>query len=479
MGDSFLAEVHLATSGRRKFPTIRRFVEHPVFGLTVVMLILFSVALLVIESMDLVSSTYIYWIDTANDAITIIFFVELFLRWLVSRTNRNFFSEFWLDILSLLPLLRVFRLGRAFRFVRILRVFSFALFFQRRVNFLGKIVEGRAVEALILCGFMGFALIFGTIGFVQFEVGPGHPLKTPVDAFWKALFSLLSNQYADYPETFGGRVILLVMSMLGVGVFAMLTGTVSALMIEKLKENSMQSNVSTEELHGHLVICGFSNKVAILVDEFDRDLHTRDMDIVLVSALASIESLRSYNIRPERLILVTEDFTRVETLRKAGIERARVAIILSEAGVNRSTGDIDARTMLAALTIEKLSPDVRTCAEMYHSEYTEHLKTGGVDSVVIQGEFSGSLLAHSAVDEGTVPFIRDLISPGHKNGLFLVELPGELVGKSLQEALNVIFLKNHSLVVGIKEEGGNLIVNPLDRTLKKGDRLLLIKPNSF
>ncbi|MFZ2961027.1 MAG: ion transporter [Candidatus Ozemobacteraceae bacterium] len=477
MGQSYSIEETAGHPERRRFPGIRALVTHGAFDGCVIILILLSIFLLVIETLDFFGPAYIPLLDFTNEILTFIFVAELSLRWLVSRTNKRFFSEYWLDILSLLPLFRVFRLGRVFRLVRVLRMFSIAMTMQRRVTVFGWVVEGRAFEAFILSGFMVSALLFGTIGFAHFEVGPTKDLKTPIDAFWKALFTLLSNQYADYPESIGGRFILATMSVLGVSVFAMLTGTISAVMIEKLKERAMQSNISPDELQGHIVICGFSSKAAILIREFSQDPHTRELDIVLVSTLVDLEMLRGEKVPTDRILVIREDFTRLETLRKAAVDRARTAIILSESGEHRSTEDIDARTMLTALSIEKLNPSVRTCAEMYHAEYTDHLKSGGVDSVVIQGEVSGALLAHVALDEGTLPFFRDLLSPGHKNELTFVKVPTELIGKSMNDATSWMHKHHRSVVVGIKSQGVALEVNPPDRQITRDDRLMIIKPH--
>ena len=52
---------------------------------------------------------------------------------------------------------------------------------------------------------------------------------------------------------------------------------------------------------------------------------------------------------------LNEDFTKVEALEKAGVHRASKCIILSDTGRGRKDRDADARTILAALTIEKLN----------------------------------------------------------------------------------------------------------------------------
>jgi voltage-gated potassium channel len=464
------------TQERRRHPWLRRIIDHPIFGVVVFFLVFLSVSLVLAETLLPLNHASLVYIDLVNEALMVFFVVELFLRWLVASSLRSFFRRHWIDIIAILPMLRVFRLSRMFLLLRLLRVFSLAALFQRRIILFGSVFEGRMIEYGILLGMMCFALIFGTVGLAQFEVSHSSDLKTPMDAFWKALFSLLAGEYADYPQTLGGRLIFTALLLFGMGFFAMLTGTISAFMIEKIKETAMHKAINLEDLTGHIIICGFSSKLGILISEFMHHPKHHDCDIVLISKETIPEQLKSMGVFPERLHLIMEDFTHMEHLRQAGITRAHIAVILSEAGGNRSTHDIDARTMLAALTIEKLNPNVHTCAEIYHPEYADHLKMGGVDDVVIQGEVSGSLLARAAMQEGLMPFFKDLFSNREGNFLTFIPTPLPLVGKDIAAALPYLHNHSKSVLVAVKPKSGELIVNPSNRLLSIEDELLVIAP---
>jgi voltage-gated potassium channel len=462
---------------RRRHPLIRKTVDHPVFGVTVVLLVILSVLLLLIEAFLPIKHPFNEPINIANDFITYFFIFELFLRWVVAKSLRDFIRNQWIDMLAVLPMLRVFRLSRVFRLLRLFRMFSLATILQRRMRVFGSVLEGRFVEYGILLVLMLFALVFGTLGLIHFEVPSGiSELHTPEDAFWKALFSLLAGEYADYPDSIGGKVIFTFLLLFGMGFFAMLTGTISAVMIEKLKENAMQKMIPGEDLRGHIVICGFSSKVGIIIKEFQSDPGFQGCEIVLISRLANIDALKALNVSPENIFILSEDFTHMEILRKAGINQARIAIILSEPGANRTLHDIDARTMLAALTIEKLNREVHTCAEIYHPEYADHLKMGGVNDVVIQGEVSGSLLARAAMQKGVLPFFQDLLSSQTGNFLAFVPVPDYLIGKDVDCALPQLHEKNHFVLVGVRPPGGSLQVNPTRHVFAQGDEMLVIRP---
>ncbi|MBF0500920.1 MAG: NAD-binding protein [Candidatus Riflebacteria bacterium] len=460
---------------RRKYPFVRHIVDHPFFGVVIVALILTSVGIILYDTFLSLSESARVELEDINEIITGLLGVELFLRWLVSSTTRMFFSRHWIDVIALLPMLRIFRLTRILQLLRLVRIFSLGAVFQRRMHPFSSLLEGRFVEYLTIVGFTFFALIFGAVGLAQFEVSSTSEIHTPIEAFWKAWFSLLAGEYASYPQSLGGKFVFSLLLMFGMGVFAMLTGTFSAMMIDKLKESAMQRSNNPEELSGHLIICGFSAKIAIIISELAIDSKFKECDILLVSELANLEFLKQERINTDRITILKSDYTQMETLRRAGIERARGAVILSEGTSARTTHDIDARTILAALTIEKLHPGIHTCAEIYHAEYADHLKMGGVEDVVVQGEVSGRLLARLAMNQGVMPFFQDLLSNTHGNTLTFIPVPPDLVGKTVNEALPIIHSNKAAVLVGVRPHGEALAVNPTSHRLSITDELLIIR----
>ena len=149
----------------------------------------------------------------------------------------------------------------------------------------------------------------------------------------------------------------------------------------------MHKHTDPEELNNHVIICGFGQKTIILAREFLLDPSFEDSEILIISEKPNMmDELQQHGLDTNRISLLNEDFTSISALNKAGVERARLAVITSERNGTRSTQDVDARTILAALTIEKLNPKIHTSAEIYNEEFASHLKMGGVEDVVIQGE---------------------------------------------------------------------------------------------
>ena len=466
---------------------LKHFVDSAPFGLTVMVLILLSVLLIFIEFFVFGNEDLPAWIVYTNDVLTAIFIVELILRWIVSPSTHSFLSGYWIDILAVMPVFRIFRLGRVLRILRLLRllrlfrVFSIGSEFTRKFKFLSKIFEGRLTEIGIISSFAIFAICFGSVGLAQFEMGkPDSPIQSIGDAFWKSLFSLMAGEYADFPQTFGGKIVFLILLIFEMGVFAMLTGTFSAIMMEKLKETTMHKHLNPEDLENHIIICGYGQKTNILAREFLLDPDFSDSELLIISEKPNIlEELEQHNIDTSRVSILNEDFTNVASLNKAGVGKARLAVITSESNGNRTTQDIDARTILAALTIEKLHPGIHTSAEIYNEEYASHLKMGGVEDVVIQGEVSGKLLARISMHEGMLTFFKDLLSRDSGNTLNFIVATQEYAGKNFSDVASMLHKDLGFTLVGVKPFGKDVVINPNEAVISANDELLVITPISY
>jgi voltage-gated potassium channel len=459
----------------RSFSFIRRTLDSSIFNVILIFLIVGSVVLVVMENTCSFDPMTAAKVQVLNELLTVIFVAELSLRWLVSYSTKDFLSSFWLDILAVIPILRVFRMGRVLRVLRILRLFRFFTItddIKRLFPFLRSVPSVNWVEYGLIITIVFFSVFFGAAGFSHFE----GDTMTPTEAFWKALFSLFAGEYADHPESFGGKIVLLALMIFSMGIFAMLTGTFSAIMLEKLKESAMYKSSDLSHLSDHVIICGYSPKTHILANEFLLEPRFRESEIVIISEKIDVDAIKAKGLTSSRVKFLKEDFTHIEALKKANIEKAAVAVVLSEMGENRTTQDVDARTILTALTIERLHQGIHTTTEIYNEEYAAHLKSGGVEDVILQGDFSGKLLAKISMHQGMISFFRDLLTREVGNTLSFIQPPENVVGKSCEEALIIINNKLGCIMVGVKPKDQELIVNPSKLTINKDDELLVIHP---
>jgi len=452
---------------------LRRLVDHRLFGGGVFVLILVSVGLLAWElALPEGSATHRVLVEVQG-GITVVFVLELLLRWLANGSTRCFLRDYWIDILAVLPLLRVFRLWRAFRLLRLLRLLRLPNLMDRHLRVLGFLFRRRGAEYLLYLFLVGFAVVAGTLALATFE--PRAPGLGGLEwSFWSALFSLFSGEYVtEHPGTLGGKLAVLMIMFSGLGFFAVLTGTISAIMIEKLKEGAVLRRMSLDELSGHILVCGWNSGVETMLKEIQETPRFRDKDVVVICSREELPEL-SFLADPSRVRHLREDFTRAEVLVRAMVSTAEVAVLVSDLSEGRTRQDADARTVLAALTIEKLNPRVYTCAELSNAMNEPHLRMGKVDQVIITRELAGRMLAQAAMHSGAIVVLKDLLRSSTGCHLVNLAVEGDLVGLDFADCLGIVRKKHGLVPLAAQRAGGEVGINPDGWRLEKGDTLICV-----
>jgi len=233
-------------------------------------------------------------------------------------------------------------------------------------------------------------------------------------------------------------------------------------------------NTCFEHLKNHMIICGWQEKTPQIIKELMASEEYGRTDIIVISDKEDFTCMDLNRIGIDRpcVYLIEGDFTDPAVLKKARIDVAKIAIILPDRSCKRSNRDIDARTVLTALTIEKLNSSVYSCVELLDPEYESHMAIGNVDQVIVGGYYSGLIAAQSAINEYIIPFLKSLLPSESENKLQNIPLPPELTGKEFGEAIKFFRKKEGTLIMGVRLFEGELILNPKNYFLKGGDYLL-------
>jgi len=451
---------------------LQRFFDTTWVDLTIGALIVISVVLTIAEIAMGAASPAAATLDSVNHGLTVLFAVELTLRCLAATSRRRFFREYWIDILAVLPLLRVFRVFRALRLLRLLRMLRLLGFISRYASYFPYVIRRGALEYVIVSGLILLTLIFGSVAVLHFERGQNQEIDSLAEAFWFSLCSLFAGEPTPFSlQSFGAKVAAVGIMFMGVTIFAMLTGTVSAFMIDRLQTEGKV--VDWEQLSGHIIICGWNRKTEIILAEFLAAQPGSDVPIVVVGMTEGEPLVDNPKIR-ERVRFLNDDFTKVAALEKAGIRRAKTCIIVSDTGRGRSEQDADARTILAALTAEKLNPDIYTCAELIHRDFGSHLEMGNVNDYVVADEHSAFLLAQAALNRGLMVVFKELLTQEHGNQFYRLPVTEEWSGKTFIELFVHLKETKNAILVAVQDAEGQHYVNPQDYTFQAGDNLVVI-----
>jgi voltage-gated potassium channel len=288
--------------------------------------------------------------------------------------------------------------------------------------------------ALRACLLLAAVLVYGTTGFLYFEL-PGNPDLTWQDALWYCLVTLTTVGYGDFfPKTAGGRFLVGVpLLVLGVGLLGFMLSVVATALITARNKELKGMNPARTRQHVLVVHHPGAPKLLRLMDELMQDPAIGpEAHFVLVDP--DLDELPAELARRE-VHFVRGDPTRDETLQRAGIDRASHALVLLRAPGGPAA---DALNVAVTLAIEARTRQVNTVVEC---EDPGHARTA---SSAAQGRL---------LNPGVQDIVADLLSTGEGQQLYLTPVPGS-AGAGLAALQQAAVQRGHVLL-GVQRAGSN------------------------
>jgi voltage-gated potassium channel len=207
------------------------------FDIALVIAILFSIVVVVIDSVPSITASHDLAMNRLEWGITALFTAEYIARLLCVNHPLRYATSFFgvIDLLSVLPtyfslvvpeasaLLDV----RILRLLRVFRIFKLTLYIKE-YTMLGRALRASSRKILVFLSVVLMAvLILGTVMYVV--EGPEHGYTSiPVAMYW-AIVTMTTVGYGDItPQTGLGKAIASFMMLLGWGILAVPTGIVTA-----------------------------------------------------------------------------------------------------------------------------------------------------------------------------------------------------------------------------------------------------------
>jgi voltage-gated potassium channel len=303
---------------------------------------------------------------------------------------------------------------------------------------------------------LGIAIIFGTLGFRLIE---GWSF---VDSFYVTVQTLTTVGYGDLPpRSLAGRGFAVVVMLIGVGGVALAASTivqsvVQSEIVSTFGERRHSKRMS--KLHGHYIICGSGRVGSHLV----RDLQQANTEFVIVEN----DGQRAAEFSQRGLHVLVGDATLEETLKSAGVERARgLAACLPN----------DADNVYVVLISRDLNPSIHIVARAAEEQAEAKLMRAGANHVVAPTIIGGHRMAISLTKPAVGEFFDSIT--GSKIGLsfeqVLVEDGSPLVHQVLQET--PIRAELDIVIISIRRANGETVFNPAgDTVIENGDILIAI-----
>ncbi|MFK5983547.1 MAG: ion transporter [Flavobacteriaceae bacterium] len=207
------------------------------FDVVLLILIVFSIILVMLESVKEIDKVYHDILYYGEWVITIFFTIEYIARIITVKKPSKYIFSFYgiIDFLSTIPLyLSFFIVGsqtlltvRALRLLRVFRILKVTRYVGESNKLLRALKQSRVKITIFLFAVIVIAIIAGTVMYLIEGEASGFN-NIPVSVYW-SIVTLTTVGYGDiHPLTPFGQLIASILMILGYGIIAVPTGIVSA-----------------------------------------------------------------------------------------------------------------------------------------------------------------------------------------------------------------------------------------------------------
>ena len=280
---------------------------------------------------------------------------------------------------------------------------------------------------------------------------------------WWGIVTFLTVGYGDYyPITGLGRMWASILMLTGVLGIAIITSKISSYFLEQaLREG--RGIVNTAKLKNHFIVCGWKEDMHELLShilDFNPGLEASELVLIANLKPSVVDALKEYP-RLKGLQVIVGDYFEAVNLKRAAPERAKKVLILADrtpsgSGAIPTMTEVDARTIMTAMTISNLSRGTLVTAEVLDPKMDQYLKLASVSEIIYSREYSRLLLGNASGGTGISNIIFDLLDPKTSTLITTQVIADSFVGQTYAQFKSELEKTNaHSVVIGILENTGN------------------------
>ena len=299
-------------------------------------------------------------------------------------------------------------------------------------------------------------LLIGIVGFIFIED------LDPIDALYMTVITLSTVGFGEVtPLHPGGRIFVIFLILFGVMLTGFFVSIIGQLIIEgQFKEiygrRKMEKKIT--KMSDHFIIAGYGRVGRQVALEFQK----KNVKFIVIEK----DDGAIINLYKDSILFIQGEATDDDTLRNAGIERAKTLI---------STLPDEALNVYLTLTARDMNRDLHIIARADYDDGVKKLKRAGADHVVTPHVLGGIRMAMASLRPNVVDFMHSTALG--EGGLTIEELrvPQDcaLVGKSLRDSN---LKQNYGVnIIGVKKINQEMIIAPGPETrLDEDDIMVLI-----
>ncbi|MEN6552345.1 MAG: ion channel [Methanobacterium sp.] len=165
--------------------------------------------------------------------------IILFIEFIYNKRSENYKSnlkEDVIDIFAMIPLLFFIILPPVWaNYLAFMRLFKIVVLLEKGKKTIFNVIEKTNLSYIILTLFI--IICAGSIAILVLDESSRGGINTPLDAVWYVISTISTVGYGDMvPNSVGGRIVGIILMIIGVGFFSLLTAYLSSLFMEEHEE---------------------------------------------------------------------------------------------------------------------------------------------------------------------------------------------------------------------------------------------------
>ncbi|MBI3572951.1 MAG: ion transporter [Candidatus Kerfeldbacteria bacterium] len=209
-------------------------------------LALLSVFILVFELTHQVPASEFRFLEGIDIFVAVIFLIDFGWNFMTVKDRRYFWRHHWYELFAAIPYeSTIFQALRGLAILRLLRVVKVIRVFHAsgRIHHAADTWFSETLHRFFTLGLTALTLIFaGAAAFHHFEFGFNPNVHGFFDSFWWAFGTVTTVGYGDiYPVTWEGRMVAMVLILVGVGVIGVTIGTIASYFMKKSDHRAVET----------------------------------------------------------------------------------------------------------------------------------------------------------------------------------------------------------------------------------------------
>jgi voltage-gated potassium channel len=198
---------------------------------------LYAMIQLAFELVNIIPEEHQYIYVDIDTSICAVFVFDFIFHLFRTKEKKSYIKNNWIDILSSIPYSGISRIFRMITVIKTIRIFKVFKVF-RGIRIIEFISEKRYNYDYLqkYSFYLITAIIYGSLYFYHYEYGVNHNIDDFSDSVWWSFMTITTVGCDIQPVTLLGKIISVVMTLSGMGLFSLVTAEIAAKIIKKNKK---------------------------------------------------------------------------------------------------------------------------------------------------------------------------------------------------------------------------------------------------